>query len=606
MWRLKIRSSLSQKIISTYVLLALVTVISLGGVLSGLLRDYFFSNKQEELVRKGTRIAEVMAAYWALDSRNVMFSEYLIQAMSQSLDAGVMLINGDRQIIAASPRLGLMRGAMNQFLEQPEYVHQVLSGKIVSVGGKHPRFNEQMLTVGIPIRIGSSVQGAVFLYAPVSGLQPLIDAVEQRIRYAALGVGILALVLGYILSLTITRPLKRLTQAAHAVSSGDLTVQVPIASDDELGQLTTTFNKMTSTLRHTIQVLSYEKNRMHQMMTNMAEGVLAVDEKNNVLLVNDKFSEMYQLDKKQVVGRSISEFPELQDLAEVIELARSERTACSLQSQIEWSDRTVMLHASPIVPDSGSDGGAIVLVHDITDLEQAERLRQQVVANVSHELRTPLTIIKGYAEALEDGVLDSPEAEKHYIATIREEADRLNRLVTELLDLSKIQSGQVQLQLENLCVHGIAEQAIFILEERAKQKGVQIINAIPTDLPLIRADEDRISQVFMNLLDNALRFTPTGGEIRLTAELADAQFIRVYVTDTGCGIPEEHLTRIWERFHKVDSARSRDDSGTGLGLSIVKSIVEAHGGDVSVESTVGKGSVFSFTLPIAETGLMER
>lgn len=550
-------------------------------------------------MRKGSRIAEVMSTYWTFNRRTGIFSEYLIQAMSQSLDAGVLLINQERQIIAASPKLSSVRGTMDQFLEQPEYISDVLSGKIVSVGGKHPRFNEQMLTVGVPIRVGSQVQGAVFLYAPVAGLQPLIDAVEQRIQYSALGVGILALVLGYVLSLTITKPLQRLTQAAKAVSSGNLGVQVPISSDDELGQLTTTFNHMTSTLQHTIQVLSYEKNRVQQMMTNMAEGVLAVDEDNKVLLVNDKFSEMYHIDRESVVNRSLAELPEMQDLADAIELARSEMTACSIQSHIEQGDRTVLLHASPIKSDSGDDGGAIVLVHDISDLERAERLRQQVVANVSHELRTPLTIIKGYAEALEDGVLDSPEAEKSYIRTIREEADRLNRLVTELLDLSMIQSGQVRLQLEDLDVHGIAEQAIFILEEQARQKGVRVINAIPEDLPAVRADDDRITQVFLNLLGNSLRFTSAGGEITLAAEQADDRFVRVSVTDTGCGIPEEHLQRIWERFHKVDSARSRDDSGTGLGLSIVKSIVEAHGGQVSVESEVGKGSVFSFTLPIA-------
>lgn len=593
----KMNSTLSRKLIGSYLLLIVITTVCLGLLISQLVSDYFFASKQKELIRKGLRIADIMGSYWSVYERSDNLN-YLVRAMGQSLDVGIVVINREGEIVAGTAGIGRMRGRMGRFLEQPEYIRKTMEGKIVSYRGKHPRLQESVLTVGVPVMDRGEVQGAVFLYAPVAGLRPLVTEVQKLIRNAAVGVGLFALFLGYFLSRTITRPLRRLIHATREVSSGNLDVQVEASSRDEIGQLAATFNQMTRTLRETIDALSYEKNRVQQMMANMGEGVLAVDEGQRILLANDKLTAMYGLNQKDLVGRHLSQFDALKDVADAITTALEAKETCSLQSHIGPGDNSVIIHASPLISDAGTQWGAVAVIQDITELEKVERLRQQVVANVSHELRTPLTIIKGYAEALEDGVIESPEEQRSYLAAIREESDRLNRLVTELLDLSRIQTGQMQLNLRELSMREVATEAVAKLSARAQEKKIEIINAISADLPPVKADTDRVLQVLVNLLANAIQFTPPGGKVQLAAAVEEG-FMHVSVSDTGIGIPAEHLSRIWERFHKVDEARSRNDSGTGLGLAIVKSIVEAHGGQVKVESEEGVGSTFTFTLPLA-------
>lgn len=597
-------SKLSHKIMLTYLLLVVVTTVGLSLVLPGLLADYFFTAKQKELIRKGLRVADIMANYWNVYGRSGNI-DYLIRATGQSLDAGVVVIDRDGRVMAGSPGMGPMRGNtgqmrddMDRLLERSDYIQATLEGRIVSYRGENPHLREAVLTVGVPILGRSGVQGAVFLYAPVAGLTPLIAEVQKLIRNSTVAVGALALLLGYLLSRTITRPLGRVIRAAQEVSAGNLDVRVEAGAHDEIGQLSSTFNHMTSALRSTINALSYEKNRVQQMIANMAEGVLAVSEEGNILLANERLAEMYGLSQEELMGRPLSDFAALEDVKDIVSVALEAGETCSMNSGIDYGGRSVIIHATPLASDTGTQWGAVVLVQDITELEKVEKLRQQVVANVSHELRTPLTIIRGCAEALENGVIESPETRRAYLASIREEADRLNRLVTELLDLSKIQSGGMHLNREACSISEVTDLAIARLSSKADQKNIEITNHVPADLPDAYADSDRIVQVLVNLLANAIQFTPPGGRVEIRAEARNG-FIETSVSDTGIGIPAEHLPHIWERFYKVDKARPLGESGTGLGLSIVKSIVEAHGGGVGVQSQEGVGSTFTFTLPVA-------
>lgn len=597
-------SKLSHKIMLTYLLLVVVTTVGLSLFLPRLLEDYFFRAKQKELIRKGLRVADIMANFWNVYGRSGNI-DYLIRAAGQSLDAGVVVIDRDGRVMAGSPGMGPMWGDMGpmggdmaRLLERSEYIQATMEGKIVSYRGVNPHLREAVLTVGVPILGRSGVQGAVFLYAPVAGLTPLIAEVQKLIRNSTVAVGALALLLGYLLSRTITRPLSRVIHAAQEVSAGNLDVRVEADAHDEIGQLSAAFNHMTSTLRSTINALSYEKNRVQQMIANMAEGVLAVSEEGNILLANERLAKMYGLTQEELIGRPLSAFEVLEDVRDIVSVALEAGETCSMNSGIDHGGRSVIIHATPLVSDTGTQWGAVVLVQDITELEKVEKLRQQVVANVSHELRTPLTIIRGCAEALENEVIESPETRRAYLASIREEADRLNRLVTELLDLSKIQSGGMHLNRVACSIREVTELAITRLSSKAEQKNIEIRNLVPADLPDAYADVDRIVQVMVNLLANAIQFTPSGGLVEVRAEARDG-LIETSVSDTGIGIPPEHLPHIWERFYKVDKARPLGDSGTGLGLSIVKSIVEAHGGSVGVESQEGVGSTFTFTLPIA-------
>jgi signal transduction histidine kinase len=250
------------------------------------------------------------------------------------------------------------------------------------------------------------------------------------------------------------------------------------------------------------------------------------------------------------------------------------------------------------VMKGGELSGALLVFHDITELRRLERVRQDFVANVSHELRTPLSSIKGYSETLIEGGVTQQKEQKEFLGIIHRESDRLAKLIDDLLDLSRIESGKMAMVLMPMDLLPAVKRAAAILEKQAASKSIRITLDIPSGTPRILADESRLSQVILNLLDNAVKYTPEVGDVRISA-VADGHFVRVDVSDTGVGIPEADIPRIFERFYRVDKARSRELGGTGLGLSIVKHIVQAHGGQVSVRSAPSKGTTFSFIIPVA-------
>jgi two-component system phosphate regulon sensor histidine kinase PhoR len=264
---------------------------------------------------------------------------------------------------------------------------------------------------------------------------------------------------------------------------------------------------------------------------------------------------------------------------------------------VAGSERTFQVQASPLPQGPGESHGLVLVFHDITELRRVEQVRKDFVANVSHELRTPLTAIKGYIEALEDGAFEDREQRDRFLETIRKQTDRLNLIITDLLLLAKIESGQVPIKQEPVALAGLIDRTIGLLKRLIEQKQHRVVMKIPAALPPILGDEERLGQVFSNLLDNAIKYTPEEGTITLKATANDT-FVEVVVEDTGIGIPPQDLPRIFERFYRVDKARSRELGGTGLGLSIVKHLVEGHGGTVWAESR-GKGTRFVVRLPIS-------
>ncbi|MGD9015666.1 MAG: ATP-binding protein, partial [Candidatus Omnitrophota bacterium] len=260
-------------------------------------------------------------------------------------------------------------------------------------------------------------------------------------------------------------------------------------------------------------------------------------------------------------------------------------------------ERIFLVHATPIIRGGISEGGVLVF-HDITELRRLEKIRQDFVANVSHELRTPVSSVKGYAETLLEGALKDKKNARDFLRIIHSDADRLAKLIDDLLDLSKIESGKLKMDLKSYSIKPIVKRVISGLDKQSKEKSIRIKEDIPRDIPNILADESRIAQVLLNLMDNAIKYNNEGGSITILAKEKD-NFIRIEISDTGVGIPEKDLPRLFERFYRIDKARSRELGGTGLGLSIVKHIIQAHNGEVFVQSIFGKGSTFSFTIPKA-------
>lgn len=342
---------------------------------------------------------------------------------------------------------------------------------------------------------------------------------------------------------------------------------------------------------------SLEQSRAHQfaIFDSMVEGILILDQRGRVQTINNSLEKLFNL-RNDVRGKTVMEAFRLHELLEIAERAQKEGSVRSFELQLPGihHNRYFEVNAASI-QNAGADEGLILIFHDFTRIKELESIRKEFVANVSHELRTPLTLIKGYVETLIDGAKDDPEVATRFLQTIHKHANRLAFLIEDLLTISQLESGQVIIHPQSTQLWPIVERVLDELQSTAAQKSITLANSIAADL-LGRADADRVEQVIFNLVDNAIKYGRTGGSILISAEDA-GDAVKVFVRDNGPGIPADAKDRIFERFFRVDRARSREQGGTGLGLSIVKHIIQAHGGKVWVESVVEKGSTFYFTLP---------
>jgi two-component system phosphate regulon sensor histidine kinase PhoR len=333
------------------------------------------------------------------------------------------------------------------------------------------------------------------------------------------------------------------------------------------------------------------------LFNSMIEGVALLDGAGRVQLINRSLEEQFQL-TVDVRGQTLLEAFHRPELAELLRRLGAERNVLNIELEVPATPpRLLEVNAATVFDRDGKSQGAILVFHDLTRIRQLENTRREFVANVSHELRTPLSLIKGYVETLLDGAKDDPELSTKFLNTIERHSNRLSNLIEDLLTISRLESGQITLQLRAIPLHSFADHLLADLQTRAHERGVTIENRIPADLQG-RADPDRLEQVLVNLIDNALKYGKQNGHVTVSARLHHEE-VECSVADDGPGIPEEAKHRIFERFYRVDRARSRETGGTGLGLAIVKHIVQSHGGKVWVESEPGHGARFFFTLPHA-------
>jgi two-component system, OmpR family, phosphate regulon sensor histidine kinase PhoR len=332
------------------------------------------------------------------------------------------------------------------------------------------------------------------------------------------------------------------------------------------------------------------------LFNSMAEGVLLLDQAGRVQLVNRSLQEFFGL-KSDVRGQTIMETFRLQELAEITRRLATERIVQAHEIELPGvSGRWLEVNAAAVFDRAGTQHGSLLVFHDLTRLKQLESTRQEFVANVSHELRTPLSLIKGFVETLLDGAKNDPELATRFLHTIEKHTDRLTFLIEDLLTISRLESGQIVMNLHQVDLREEVSHVMDDLQARAAEKSVALRNELPPDLHA-RADADRLQQVLFNLVENAIKYGRTEGSVTIGGQAANGSKIEVWVKDDGAGIPPEARERIFERFYRIDRARSRETGGTGLGLAIVKHIVQAHGGEVWVKSEMGQGANFFFTLP---------
>jgi len=414
---------------------------------------------------------------------------------------------------------------------------------------------------------------------------------------------ILVIPLAYLFARSLTHPILEVAQRAIQLVLSTFGKEVRVRSSDEVESLSKAIGEMGIQSRSKIEEISKEKDYLQTILKGMMEGVLVVDGRGRILMVNDALRGLLSL-SSDVSDKMPLEIIRNAELEGAIRKAIEDGENIALELDLnESGEKVIEVNVVSILPsgrqiDEDSEGirGAIAVFHDITRLKQLEKIRQDFVANVSHELRTPLTTIKGYAETLLEGALKEDQAFQ-FVQVIKRHTDRLTKIVEDLLMLSRIETREFQLKWEDVSVRDFIDDIIDFVRDPAERKKISLSrNEVPSSLR-VKGDRSYLEQILMNLLDNAIKYTPEAGRVIVSAVEKDSKDIQFSVQDNGIGIPKEDLSRIFERFYRVDKGRSKELGGTGLGLSIVKHLVQAHGGKVWVESQMGKGSTFCFTLP---------
>ena len=488
---------------------------------------------------------------------------------------------------------------------RPE-VQAALNGVTGEVVRHSDTLKIRMFYVAIPVFNGAHQVTAVIRTAlPVTQVNGKLNAMTRRIVLGTLLIALAVALLGLVVSRSISGRMRDIKRGAERVAGGDFAHEIHVSTTDEIGEVATGLNAMGRQLGETIQTITDERNEREAVLAGMSEGVLAVDAQERIITINAAAAALLGVEPEQARGRSIQEVvrnPELQTFVAAV-LAGEEPVEGDVGVHADRDPRELRVHGAQLRTGTNGDAdsggkGAVIVLNDITRMRHYEAIRRDFVANVSHEIKTPVTTIKGFAETLLDGALDDRHDAERFLRIIVGQADRLSAIIEDLLSLSSLESGSedATISLERGSIRDVLQVALDVCEMKAGAKHITLGLRCPEDL-YAEINPPLLEQAVVNLIDNAIKYSPDGSAVGVSATVEGAG-LSITVTDAGRGISREHLTRLFERFYRVDKARSRDMGGTGLGLSIVKHIAVAHGGWVAVESAPGLGSTFTITLPV--------
>ena len=487
--------------------------------------------------------------------------------------------------------------------DQPE-VQQALSSGEGHSARRSAALGRDLVYEAVRLQTAQGDTLVIRLAVPLAAAHTSMAELRRRLLAASL----LILIFGGLISLVYFRMfaarVERLKNFSRRIAEGDFRSLPPERQRDELADLAGALNETAASMDRTIRSLSGERNRSSAILRSMVEGVAVVDARERVVFSNRAFSEILSLDASVIEGRPLIEVIRHSELLGLIRRAlngeeglRSD-IAMGIVQQRSFSVTATPVQALDAASAEGQPSGAVVVLHDVTELRRLERVRQDFVANVSHEFKTPLTAIQGFAETLLSGALEDPRNNRRFLEIIRDHAARLAALTDDLLKLARIEAGKLELEFVPVNILELVEQCAETALLKASRKQIAFETDVPSGLPAIRGDSSLLREVLQNLLDNAIQYTPEAGRVGVSVAVNGREAV-IVVSDTGIGIPLADQERIFERFYRVDAARSREAGGTGLGLSIAKHIVEAHGGRLWVESEIGHGSKFSFSISLA-------
>jgi two-component system, OmpR family, phosphate regulon sensor histidine kinase PhoR len=488
--------------------------------------------------------------------------------------------------------------AVGSHFERPEIQEARVRGK-----GTATRYSEslreEMKYVALPIQKGSEIAGYIRLSRPLDDVRKTVEEFTGILVRSFIIVLVSSMLVAFLFSRKLTAPIRDMEQFTERLRKGEQPGTLLIRSSDEIGMLARNINYMVAELQKRIMALQEEKAKVEAAFSSAIDGVLILSREGRIETVNQGMETLLDERYADMAGKTPLEAFRNLDLQKALDQFRTAGT--SLSREIELGEERPLVLDVSITPVRGYAEGeekTMLVFHDVTRLKQLERMRVDFVANVTHEIKTPLTAILGFVETLQEGAIEDRATAKKFLLTIAKHAERLNRLVEDLLTISNLELGEMRLNFESVALSGIAENVLHIYQVKAREKRVDLVSNIPEDLPLIRADRDRLSQILINILDNAVKFTPEGGTVTVSAAPASDQEVLVRIADTGIGVPRDEVSRLGERFYRVDKGRSRELGGTGLGLSIVKHLISVHKGRMEIESQLGRGTTVSLYFPV--------
>jgi two-component system sensor histidine kinase VicK len=597
------RSSVRWRIVLIYFMLLFAALTILAVYLTSSIRDYQLNSLKDNITKtvNQSNLLKFLGGFAELEPHSEEIQQSLDGSWTNSFSQELSVVDEKLRVIASTNSNIKGRDAADVF-DTDIIVGSLVSGRDSESESLSGSISVKNLCFPVQHTGADGISkstGAVYVRADLSSINAFL-AQSRLIFLQAMGLAlVITVVLGFMVARSITEPINDVTKTVEKMSQGDFSASIAVKSDDEIGQLAEMFNLMQQKLDQTIAEINNEKNKLGTILEYMADGLIAIDLDGNVLQVNPTARRILGIDPG-VPSESLKYSEILGDLSADMELTAL-KEACkegSGESLLRGDDYTYAVRFDRFKDEDGQDVGIIIIMQDMTERQRLEDMQTDFVANVSHELKTPLTNIKSYTETLLDGALEDPQTARSFLQIVDSEADRMNRLVKDLLQLSRMDHGQDALFLKESNVISLVNMAIMKMELSAQHKGLEIrtLYDIEGDVRAMM-DRDRMEQVLSNVISNAINYT-SQGYISVDVREQGGQ-IQIIVKDTGIGIPEAALSRIFERFYRVDKARSRSMGGTGLGLPITKQIVEEHKGSIEAFSKEGEGTTMVITLPAA-------
>lgn len=581
--------SIYWKITIPFTLLVLFSMAILGFYMVNSVRNTQITHLRSHLMKEARLVAAASLPSF-LDPSGHDSEDAIAKTLGGEIDTRVTIIAQDGTVLGDTEEDPL---AMENHSTRPEVIDALASG--VGVSTRYSTtLGKTMMYVAVPVTSQGRVLGIARVALPLTMVESSISSVTITIAWAMAIATLLVVITTAVIARMITRPVRQITKAAEGITSGKLDQRIQIKTNDEIGRLGYVFNEMSLNLKNTMATLVDERNMLAIVLSSLSDGVVMTDPEGSIMLANPAAERLFNLNEARMKGKPLIEVIHDHEIEEVLKncLQTSREQAAQVDS---LTGRFLRIIAVPLV--AGKLSGALLLFQDLTEMRSLQTMRREFVGNISHELRTPLAAIKAIVETLQDGAIDDKQAAIDFLKKVDIEVGEMTQMVTELIELSRIETGGVKLKLEPVNLNILTKEVITRLSPQAERQKVALLTELPPDPPLVQADKERIQQVILNIVHNAIKFTPSGGKVTISTKRSGESVI-TQVSDTGIGITKEDLPHIFERFFKAD--KSRSSSGTGLGLAIAKHTIQAHGGSIWVDSEEGKGSTFSFSLPLRQ------